>query len=180
MPDTNDDLIVTWLSETDIMFEHADLKGGPYMNFEGKEKQYNRAGERNFCLVLPEELAHEMVGKEWSSISFPKERPEDQDKDPEDRYPRTPHAEVKVEFGKGRPPKIVLITSAGKTELDQNTVAMLDVADMANVDLIIHGYRWNADGRSGLKPYLKTMYVTLNEDALERKYAMYDGLDEED
>jgi hypothetical protein len=61
-----------------------------------------------------------------------------------------------------------------ETALDANTVDMLDWADITNVDLIVRPYTWEVSGRSGIKAYLQSMYVTIEEDALERKYAEMD------
>jgi hypothetical protein len=64
-----------------------------------------------------------------------------------------------------------LITSRGRTNLGEDAVEMLDWADILNVDLIVRPYEWNVNGKTGIKAYLQSIYVTIQEDALEQKYS---------
>lgn len=134
-----------------------------FRNFEGKEGQYNRAGDRNFAVVLPWEVADAMAADGWN-VKYPKPRGDEEEDN------REPYLPVTVGF-KGRPPRIVTITSRGRTELTEDNVDILDWVDIANVDLVIRPYEWEVNGRSGVKAYLKSMYVTIDEDELDRKYA---------
>ena len=68
------------------------------------------------------------------------------------------------------PPKITLITGSGRQFLDEDTVNILDWAEIEAVDLIIRPYNWELSGKKGVKAYLKTMYVTIVEDELAKKY----------
>lgn len=141
-----------------------------FRNFSGKESQYNKAGDRNFCVVLTDDVAAELANDGWNIKTLNPREVEG-----EEAEPGTPYIQVKVNF-KNRPPKIVLITNEGRTRtpVTEDMVDTLDWADMRTVDLIANGYDWEVGGKTGTKAYLKTMFVTLDEDELERKYAMDD------
>lgn len=137
-----------------------------FRNFAGKEGQYNREGDRNFAVLLDDTVATEMAQDNWN-IKWLKPRDDDEEEAPQ------AYLQVSVNF-KGRPPRIVLITSRGRTNLAEEQIEMLDWADIQNVDLIVRPYEWTVNGRSGIKAYLQSIYVTIEEDALERKYAEMD------
>lgn len=139
-----------------------------FRNFSGKEGQYNREGDRNFGVILPDGVAEAMLADGWN-VKYLKPRDEEEDET------ETPWLSVTVNFEKGRPPKIMLVTDRGRTALDEKTVDTLDWADITNVDLIVRPYSWEVSGRNGIKAYLQSMYVTIEEDALERKYAEMDA-----
>lgn len=144
-----------------------------FRNFAGKEREYNREGSRNFAVLLDESVAEVMAADGWN-IKMLKAREEDGEE-----TPPQPILQVEVKYrdreGKPtRPPRIVLISSRGRTNLDENTVETLDWADITNVDLIVRPSEWAINGKSGIKAYLQSMYVTIEEDPLERKYAEMD------
>lgn len=135
-----------------------------FRNFSGKEGQYNREGDRNFAVLLDEKTAQEMAEDNWN-VKVLKPREDDE----EGTIPQA-YLPVSVNF-KGRPPRIVLITSRGRTNLDEESVETLDWVDIINVDLIVRPYEWTVSDKSGIKAYLQSMYITIEEDPLEQKYA---------
>lgn len=135
-----------------------------FRNFEGREDQYNRAGDRNFSVILDPATAQEMLKDGWNVKTLdPREEGDDV----------TYLIQVAVSF-KNRPPRVVMLTSTSRTNLDEDSVAALDWADIANADLIAVAYEWTVNGKSGIKAYLKSLFVTVEEDELERKYAIDD------
>ena len=138
-----------------------------FRNFAGKESKFNARGKRNFCLVLDNDVAEDLKDIGWN-IKYLSPR------DPDDA-PQA-YLQVAVAFD-NFPPKIWLIAGNKKTELNEETVAALDYAEFENVDIIVRPYVWEVNGKSGVKAYVKSMYVTIVENEFEKKYR---NLDEED
>ncbi len=65
-----------------------------------------------------------------------------------------------------------MITSTARTNLSEDSVGVLDWAEIKVADLIVNASYWTVNGKSGVKAYLKSLFVTIEEDALERKYAV--------
>ena len=133
-------------------------------NFSGREELYNPAGKRNILVLLEDEqLVKDMIQDGWNVKTL---RPREEGEEPG-------HAiKVTIAF-KARPPKVVMITSKNRTELGQDEIGMLDFVRFKLVDLIFVPYKWTVErtGEEGISAYLKTMYVTIDEDELELKYA---------
>lgn len=138
-----------------------------FLNFAGKEDMYNDAGDRNFALVLTPEMEKTLLADNFNVKYL---RPREEGDEP------TPYLPVAVKF-ENFPPKIVMITSTARTVLDEAKVEILDYSDIRTVDLIITGYDWTFGEKHGTKAYLKSMFVTLEEDELDQKYAMDGEMD---
>lgn len=142
-----------------ILVENARII---FRNFEGREDKFNRLGDRNFGLILDDHnLVDELKADGWN-IKTLKKRDEDED----DTY----WLPVAVSY-RNIPPKVTLVTKHKQVLLDEDTVQTVDYTDIANVDLIVSPYHWEMNGKTGVKAYLKTMYVVVNEDEFADKYA---------
>ena len=129
-----------------------------FRNFSGKEGQYNRAGDRNFCVEVPVEQARILENEGWN-IKWREPREEGD----------TPKAHLKVSLRFDNfPPTIYQVTGRHKTRLNEQTVNNLD---FINVDLAIRPYHWEVNGMSGIKAYVKYMYVMIEEDCFADKYS---------
>lgn len=146
---------------TNLSFENVRIG---FKNFRGEKSKFNREGSRNFVIFLDEPIAQELLEQGWA-IKFPKIK---EDIDIDQLSPQ-PYLPVSVTFDPF-PPKIVLINGDVKTMITEETINTLDFAEIINVDLIIRPYEWEINGKTGIKAYLKTMYVTVNPDPFTLKY----------
>jgi hypothetical protein len=137
-----------------------------FKNFAGKEGQYNQAGDRNFCILLDDETADAMDADGWNIKEL---RAREEGDTPQKYLP----VSIKYRGRNGadmRKPRLVMITSKGRTDLTEEECELFDWVDIQKVDLIVRPYHWEVSGNRGTKAYLKSIYVTIEEDELEQKY----------
>lgn len=151
-----------------------------FRNFEGAAGKFNNAGDRNFCLIIDEDLAGELQSKGFS-VKHTKAR--------DDEYDSVPYIKIKVGFtlkdgtDNPYPPKIYKIDSTGMKALDKTTVKFLDGARISKADLIFSGYQYEdrETGETRYSAYLRNLYVEIEENALEREYnERFAGMDVQD
>lgn len=141
-----------------------------FRNFAGKENKFNAKGKRNFCLLLDSDVAEELKDVGWN-VKYLNPR------DPED--PPQAYIQVAVAFD-NFPPNIWMITGNKKTKLDEDSVSVLDYAEIENIDIIVRPYTWEVNGKGGIKAYVKNMYVTIVENEFEKKYQGFEDEGEDD
>jgi len=137
-----------------------------FRNFAGEERgRYNQKGNRNFCLIIRDgELARQLDTEGWNVRTT---RARDEYEEP------TYYIPVAVGY-KYKPPMVRLIVPGTRpVNLTEDSVHQLDQVEISTVDLTIRPRRWEDDktGESRVKAYLRSAYVTLEEDEFAAKYA---------
>ena len=139
-----------------------------FKNFAGAPSKYNKEGDRNFCIAIPnQEVADSLVndkneyGVGWNVKVRP---PRDADED------ARMHLKVKISFNSNGP-DVFLITNGKMNRLDEESIACLDHVDIAHVDLSIRPYDDELNGKPFRSAYLRSIYVTQNVDRLAARYA---------
>lgn len=126
-----------------------------YRNFSGEGSKFNREGDRNFSLIIPDqELADKLVAQGWNvKIREPREEGDDP----------FIHLPVKVKFN-DRGPNVYLQSGGRRVKLDEESISCLDNVDIVNVDMDIRPYDWEVNGKTGRTAYLHSMCVTQEVD----------------
>ena len=133
----------------DLQIENAKIM---FRNFKGEPDKFNPSGKRTFAVFLePDEAA---AIEEEIINSFI------------------------ADIGEYFPPTVNVISGRKHSRMDADTIGMLDWAEIDTVDLIIRPYVWEMNGRTGIKAYLKKMWVTLLVDKFEEKYANFADVDD--
>lgn len=139
-----------------------------FRNFRGLEDKFNREGDRNFALIIPnEEMAEALqndtnqYGVGWNVKIRP---PREEGDEPFIYLP------VKVKFN-DRGPKVYLESGRNRVRLEEETIGMLDEIDILSVDLDIRPYDDEINGRPFRSAYLQSMVVTQNLDRFESRFA---------
>lgn len=141
-----------------LVIENAKLI---FRNFAGQPSQFNPEGKRNFCVLLDTDTANRLKLEGWN-VRWTEGHAEGDE-------PQA-YMQVAVSFD-NYPPSIMLVTSKNKSLMKQEEVAMLDWAEIETADIIIRPYSWEVNGNKGIKAYLKSMYVKIEEDAFSEKYS---------
>lgn len=133
-----------------------------YRNFEGVGSKFNREGDRNFAVIIPDrEIADELIANGWN-VKI---------KDPRDEY-EDPFMflPVKVKFN-NRGPGAYVESGTTVTRLSEETIGMLDEIDIASVDMDLRPYDWDVNGKTGRTAYLQAIRVVQNIDRFGAMYA---------
>lgn len=133
-----------------------------YRNFSGEGSPYNREGDRNFAVIIPNaEIANELIKEGWNV----KVKPPREEGDEPFRY-----MSVKVKFN-DYGPRIYLQSGKTKRELTEANVNSLDKIEIDSVNMDLRPYDWERNGETGRSAYLQGMWVTQRLDRFAERYA---------
>ena len=149
-------------------FENARII---FRNFSGAGSRFNKEGDRKFTYEFYDENeANRLKDIGWYvKTKLPREEGD----------PISYRIDVSVSFRSfpNIPPAAIYIYSNDvRTQLDENTVGMLDSAEIRNVDMTIRPRLWLDDRTDEwkVKAYLKEMHVTLEPSPWADKYSDYE------
>ena len=141
-----------------------------WKNFSGRGDRFNREGDRNFHLVIPDQETCEALkndvnefGDSWNVKIKPAREEGD--------VPFM-HMLVKVKFN-GRGPNIYLVSGNKQVALNEETVGCLDDIDILSVDMDVRPYDDQLpNGNSFRTAYLSAMrvYQRVDRFAAEEGY----------
>lgn len=149
---------ITYAPKNILQIDNARIV---YRNFSGAESLYNRAGDRNFAVIIPsQEMADELSERGWNVTIKPPREEGDQ-----------PFVilKVKVKFNRTSP-SIYLVTGDNVKTLNEETVGMIDNIDIDHVDLDIRPYIWEMQGKTGQTAYLNSIRVVQKVDRFMSDY----------
>lgn len=133
-----------------------------YRNFSGAGSKFNREGDRNFAVVIPDqEMADALIAEGWNVKIKP---PRDEDDTPFMYLP------VKIKFN-DRGPNCYLATGTRMNRLDEESICCLDDVDILSVDMDIRPYYWDVNGKIGRTAYLASIKVTQEVDRFASRFA---------
>lgn len=147
-----------------------------FRNFRGEGGKFNKEGDRNFALIIPDEEMAEALqndtnqyGAGWNVKIKP---PREEGDEPFIYLP------VKVKFN-DRGPIVYLESGKNRVRLDEDSIAMLDDIDIRSVDLDIRPYDSEINGKPFRAAYLQSMCVVQDIDRFSARFAAEEYPEEE-
>ena len=145
-----------------VLLENAEIWMAT-KNFSGRKNKFGNATP-GFCVFLSDKQAAQMDADGWN-IKMAKPR--------EEGDPPRPYIQVSISYSEEYPrlnPRIWKVTSRNKMLMDAETLGSLDYDEFQKVDLVLRPYVWDTGMNSGVKAYVKEMFITVEESLLESKY----------
>lgn len=134
-------------------------------NFSGAEGKFNRAGDRNFCVVIDSyEDAMKLQNDGWNIKAI---QPREEGDEP------VYYLKISVSYN-AKPPKVVMFVGENSKKgiyLNQDSIGNLDYAEILKTKIAVNPYYWEAAGKSGIKAYLATLHVWVEEEDFAEDFA---------
>ena len=121
-----------------------------FRNFSGEASKYNREGDRNFAIIIPDQDIADALIKEGWNVKI--KQPRDEGDEPFMYLP------VKVKFN-AYGPNVYLMSGSKMIRLYEESVDCLDKMLILSADLDIRPYDWEVNGRAGRTAYLQSAKV---------------------
>ena len=132
-----------------------------HRNFRGAGSKYNREGDRNFSVVIPnDDIKDILMDGGWNVKIRP---PKEADEEPFMFLP------VKIKFN-NRGPGVYVQSGDYIRKLNEDTIEILDEIDIQSADMDLRPYDWDVNGKTGRTAYLQAINVIQN---IDRFGAMY-------
>ena len=134
-----------------------------YRNFEGRGDKYNREGDKNFAVIIPDrDICDQLLDAGWNVRIKPSRHEDEHDQD-------FMYLPVKVKFT-DRGPACYLVSGTQEVKLDEESVGIIDDLDILSVNMDIRPYDWEINGKSGRTAYLQSIEVIQKIDRFAAKY----------
>lgn len=133
-----------------------------HRNFAGIGGKFNREGDRNFSVVIPDQETVDMLTAEGWNVKI--KPPREEGDEPFMYLP------VKIKFTDRGPAVYLKSGTNDPVRLNEETIACLDEIDILSVDLDIRPYDWEVNGKTGRTAYLQAIHVVQDLDRFAARY----------
>lgn len=139
-----------------------------YRNFAGVGSKFNREGDRNFAVIVPDEDAADILRENGYVVKI--KPPRDEDDSPFMYLP------VKIKFN-SRGPSAYIVSGNSVTRLNEDTIGTIDEIDISSVNMDLRPYDWEVNGQTGRTAYLQAIEVIQNIDRFGARYLEENNLE---
>lgn len=138
-----------------LKFKNIDGMDILFRNFRGEGTRYNADGKRNFNVIVPNDVAEQLIDSGWHLRIL---KPRDEDEDP--KY----CLKVSLNIGGRSPLEVWQYTRNGRVLLDEEMIENLDWADIERADFVVSPHEYEPGKFTG---WLYELRVWLAESMLD-------------
>lgn len=130
-----------------------------FRNFSGAASKFNRAGERNFAVVIDNDEAKDILVERGFNVRI---KPPFEDGDAPFMY-----LPVKIAYSNGHGPSVYLDANGSRVLLTEDSIGCLDQVDIENCYFDIRAYDWEMNGNIGTSAWLNGGLVMQRSNRFE-------------